>query len=106
GVRTPIRCWELFFLDGAIGLAAGHRPCFECRRARFRAFRDAWSAGDPGASRGGIPTASEIDDRLHAERVGPGRSKRTFRAALDGLPDGGVVTLEGRGPPLLPWGGR
>src|SRR3954453_2972411 len=45
-VMTPNRYTELFFLDEATGLAAGHRPCAECRRARFRAFRDAWAAGD------------------------------------------------------------
>ena len=47
-VMTPNRYTELFFLDEATGLAAGHRPCAECRRARFLAFRDAWAAGNHG----------------------------------------------------------
>lgn len=110
-VMTPNRYTELFFLDEATGLAAGHRPCAECRRGRFLAFRDAWAAG----SRYGLKTdnirAGTIDDRLHAERVGPDRSKRTFRAKLDDLPDGVFVTLgewEGesyliRGDMLLAW---
>jgi hypothetical protein len=96
-VMAPNRYTELFFLDEATALAAGHRPCFECRRARYLAFRDAWAAGSrlrPGAE---PVRAAMIDDRLHAERVGPGRVKRTFRADLDGLPDGVFVSLEGQG---------
>src|SRR5262245_61405643 len=55
-IMAPDRYTELFFLDEATGLAAGHRPCAECRRSRFLAFRDAWAAGvgegrDPGAIR-------------------------------------------------------
>lgn len=106
-VMSPDRYTELFFLDEATGLAAGHRPCFECRRARFLAFRDAWAAGNPGDSSGDPITASVIDDRLHAERVGPGRSKRTFTAKLDDLAGGVLVDLEGAhlvlGDALLAW---
>src|SRR6478736_1105547 len=40
------RSWtELFFLDEAIALAAGHRPCFFCRRQSAEAFRAAWATG-------------------------------------------------------------
>jgi hypothetical protein len=56
---------ELFFLDEATALAAGHRPCFECHRADARAFADAW-----GRARGGAaPTADAMDRTLHAERL-------------------------------------
>ena len=44
--RVPMarRSWtELFFLDEATAFAAGHRPCFYCRRDRAVAFRDAWA---------------------------------------------------------------
>ncbi|MGB8623555.1 MAG: hypothetical protein WCD16_12105, partial [Paracoccaceae bacterium] len=41
---TPGRYTELFFLDEAVALAAGHRPCAECRRADFLRYRDAWQA--------------------------------------------------------------
>jgi hypothetical protein len=92
-VMTPHRYTELFFLDEATGLAAGHRPCFECRRARFLAFRDAWAAGTLGGTEDDPITAATIDDRLHAERVTPPRSKQRYRADLDGLPDGVFVTL-------------
>jgi hypothetical protein len=87
-VMTPGLYTELFFLDEATALAAGHRPCAECRRERFDAFRAAWAA----AIGGELPRAPEVDGRLHAERAGAGRTKRTF-SALGGLPDGTFVTV-------------
>ncbi len=111
-VMTPGSYTELFFLDEATALAAGHRPCAECRHARFLDFCTAWRLAHPGD--GGSqqrPTADVIDRRLHAERVNPDRSKRTFKAALDELPDGVFVTFEAsseqayllRGDGLSPW---
>ena len=90
-VMTPGRYTELFFLDEATGLAAGHRPCFECRRQRFLAFQEAWRAGRSGRRRSSLPTAGEIDDRLHAERVAPEPHQGTFPARLGDLPDGVFV---------------
>ena len=96
-VMTPGHYTELFFLDEATALAAGHRPCAECRRGRFDVFRAL--AGDDGPR----PTAVEIDRRLHAERVTPDRTKRTHTASLDELPDGVFVLLPGgeRSPYLI-----
>jgi hypothetical protein len=96
-VMTPGRYTELFFLDEATALAAGHRPCAECRHTRFVDFCNSWGAAYP--SDGGLPrpTAAEIDRRLHAERLAPDRSKRLFVAALDELPDGVFVTVEAWG---------
>jgi hypothetical protein len=93
-VMQPGCYTELFFLDEATGLAAGHRPCAECQRQRFRAFRAAWVAGASNRGVNRTPTAVEIDDRLHGERVGAGEKVR-FGADLDALPDGVFVTLEG-----------
>lgn len=95
-VMAPDRYTELFFLDEATALAAGHRPCFECRRARFLAYRDAWAAGNCQIKPPDRVRVAMIDDRLHEERMGPGRSKGTFRANLDELPDGVFVTLDSR----------
>jgi hypothetical protein len=92
-VMTPGRYTELFFLDEATALAAGHRPCAECRHARFVAFRNAWEAANLGDGSSLRPTATAIDNRLHAERVGPGRSKQFFVARLAELPDGVFVTV-------------
>jgi hypothetical protein len=110
-VMTPNRYTELFFLDEATALAAGHRPCAECRHARFLAFCNAWKVAHPEPGSSPRPTADAIDTCLHAERVTANRSKRSFTAALDGLPDGVFVTVEAwgeqtylvRGDGLLEW---
>jgi hypothetical protein len=110
-VMAPNRYTELFFLDEATALAAGHRPCAECRHARFAAFRDAWAAGNRYLDGPGPVGADALDDRLHAERVGRERSKRTEPADIDDLPDGVFVTLDERdgdaylirGDQLLAW---
>ncbi len=60
---------EIFFLDEATALAAGHRPCFECRRAAARAFAAAWARADGTAP----PDAATMDRTLHAERLAPRR---------------------------------
>jgi hypothetical protein len=110
-VMSPGRYTELFFLDEATALAAGHRPCAECRHARFLAFCTAWAAAHPADSSSARPAADAIDRQLHAERVAPDRSKRSFVAALDGLPDGVFVAVPAwgeqaylvRGDSLLAW---
>ena len=110
-VMTPGRYTELFFLDEATALAAGHRPCAECRHARFLDFCNAWKTAHPSNNGSARPTADEIDSRLHAERMAPDRSQRSFVAALDELPDGAFVTVAAwgeraylvRGDRLLAW---
>ena len=72
---------ELFFLDEATALAAGHRPCFECRRADAQAFAR--------AAFGRAARAGEIDAALHRERMGP-RVAITPEAA-EALPAGAMV---------------
>lgn len=103
-LMTPGRYTELFFLDEATALAAGHRPCAECRRADYNRFRTAWVvAGLP--SRGGLPGAAEMDARLHAERLGATGDKATHPAHLADLPDGVFVIAAGDDQPLLLWEG-
>ena len=83
------RSWtELFFLDEATAFAAGHRPCFYCRRADAVKFRDAWAKGN----RSGRVSAKEMDATLHAERL-DGRGKRfhSLCVAVLELPDGAMV---------------
>ena len=83
---------ELFFLDEASALAAGHRPCAECRREAFERFRTAWARGNDYRGGGALPRAGEMDDRLQQDRVEPGgRGKRIYEAALGDLPDGAMV---------------
>ena len=62
------RSWtELFFLDEAVALAAGHRPCFLCRRRDAEAFRAAWE----NARGGKAPLAPEMDVRTAPRAAGP-----------------------------------
>ena len=98
---------ELFFLDEPTALAAGHRPCFECRRADALAFAAAWARGHRLAA---SPRAPAMDAVLHEQRL-DGRAKRRHRVTLDDLPDGAMVApiehpdraLAVRGSALLPW---
>ncbi len=95
---------ELFFLDEPTALAAGHRPCFECRRQDALAFSEAWQVAKHLRTR---PTAGEMDIALHRERL-DGRAKRMHRRDIDALPDGAFVALEEgafavRGDSLLRW---
>ncbi len=95
---------ELFFLDEVTALAAGHRPCFECRRSEALAFAEAVAKGIGAPVRLRAP---ELDRLLHAERL-DGRAKRIHRRRLGELPDGAVVSAGGeflavRGERLLRW---
>lgn len=92
---------ELFFLDEVTALAAGHRPCFECRRKDAERFARLFADSDRRA------TAAAMDKVLHAERLA-GKPKRLHRLALDALPDGAMVARAGAafarsGNRLLPW---
>jgi hypothetical protein len=92
---------ELFFLDEVTAFAAGHRPCFECRRRDAELFAQLFSGKKERAS------ASAMDRALHDQRL-DGKAKRTYRRTIDGLPDGAMVALdEGvfaiRGSRLLRW---
>ena len=95
---------ELFFLDEVTALAAGHRPCFECRRRDAADFADRWQRAFKLHVR---PRAADMDKVLHPERL-DGRSKRIHRTTFDDLPDGAVVVIDGsawavRGKALLRW---
>jgi hypothetical protein len=93
-VMFPRRYTELFFLDEAVSLAAGHRPCAECRRERFNAFKAAWNLGAPSPA-GTRLLADEIDRELHRTRIDRQKGKIRYRAPLDSLPDGCFIHLDG-----------
>jgi hypothetical protein len=94
-VMSPGTWTELFFLDEAVALAAGHRPCAYCRRPAFLAFQTAWiAAGLPGR------TAPEIDRTLHAARVARSRAQITHKAEIATLPDGTFIAVA-NAPALL-----
>lgn len=95
---------ELFFCDEVTALAAGHRPCMECRRSDALAYRAALMRGT------GLlvpPSFPEIDRLLDAERR-MGRRKRVHHLPADGLPDGAMIAdgtrwLAIRGDDALVW---
>ena len=100
----PGRFTELFFLDEATAMAAGHRACALCRRADYDRLTALWAQLHPGQV-----GADAIDAQLHGERLGPGaRAQRHHDAPLDGLPDATFVVRDGApwvvlGDQLLAW---
>jgi hypothetical protein len=96
----PGRLTELYFLDDVTGLAAGHRPCGECRHLEYQAFKGAFATAVNGGERAGAP---QIDERLHADRL-TGAGRRTYRAPLADLPDGTMI--ETAAGPWLIWRGK
>ncbi len=80
---------ELFFLDEVSAFAAGHRPCFECRRKAATRFAACWAEVRQLDL---PPKAGEMDRVLHAQRL-DGRDKRMTRADADTLPDGAMIRI-------------
>ena len=101
---APGKFTELFFLDEATALAAGHRPCGECRYEDYQHLAAMWADIHPG-KRG----ADAIDEQLDGERRDPRTKQRRFHEApFDDLPDGAFVMFEGEphlvlGTELLRW---
>jgi len=92
GWRRPVmarRSWtELFFLDEATAFAAGHRPCFFCRRDDANRFRAAWEKGNAVSD----VSARAMDAVLHQERLDRGRKRvHVLSVPLSELPDGTMV---------------
>lgn len=96
---------ELFFLDEVTALAAGHRPCFFCRRERASDFVQRFGAAFGNAE----PRAPQVDKRLHRERLASGGRPPIVAAdGLAGLPDGAMVAADAnayalRGGKALRW---
>ena len=96
GRKRPVmtgRNWtELFFLDEAVAMAAGHRPCGYCRRADYVRFVDAWTEAT-----GQRLKAPQMDKALHRARVhSKSRQQVTHRADIASLPNGAFITYGGR----------
>lgn len=96
---------ELFFLDEVTALAAGHRPCFYCRRAQASDFAARFGHALGITS----PRAGDIDGHLHGERLAAGAVRSEFAAeAVADLPEGAMVSIDGMPHALwenrlLPW---
>ncbi|MDR7033044.1 hypothetical protein [Mesorhizobium sp. BE184] len=96
---------ELFFLDEVTALAAGHRPCFFCRRERAIDYASRFGAAFDIAE----PRAPMADARLHRERLASGgRPVPLACKELGLLPDGAMIAADGQAFAIrqgrgLPW---
>lgn len=111
GRKRPLmspKCYtELFFYDEATALAAGHRPCCECRRDDYNRFRQAWLKGNPQYGLATNVKIDEIDRILQRERVDSDGQKVPFEAELGELPDGTMIVLPGESDAAgLVWHGK
>lgn len=95
---------ELFFLDEATALAAGHRPCADCRRERYNEFKAAWCGANPELAISSSVSITQIDKQLHAERAIRGGGKVTFETAFENIPEG--TLMEVNGSAYLLWNGH
>jgi len=104
---APHRCTPLFFLDDAVALAAGHRPCGECRRADYLAYKGAVAEGLGDVGGLDRPWAGSLNRRLAAERLHRGRGlvramdRRTWTADIADLPRSTVLLDDNRRAYLL-----
>lgn len=86
-LMAPGNYTELFFLDETVALAAGHRPCAECRRQDYLAFRRAWDQAF-----GERPPLAVLDRQMHASRIDRNaHAQRRHKASSTDLPDGTFV---------------
>ncbi|WP_323763039.1 hypothetical protein [Maricaulis sp.] len=104
-LMAPGNYTELFFTDEAVALAAGHRPCAECRRADFNRFRAAFASAHPD-----LPNpvrAADMDRLMHKARVhSRSRAQVTHEAKLADLPEAVFFRASENGPPLVRWRGK
>lgn len=92
-VMRPGLYTELFFLDEATALAAGHRPCAECSREQFDYFRILWAQANPRLAKSKKPPAPFLDNVLHRERITADNKKVLYEAPLSQLPNGSFISL-------------
>jgi hypothetical protein len=104
-LMTPGHYTELFFLDEATALAAGHRPCAECQRERFTRFRDLWATANPELAATSRPAATVLDAAIHRERTAPIAHDSGSCTSIENMPDGVFVTDDGRTAYLIMAGG-
>ena len=104
-LMTPGNYTELFFTDEAVTLAAGHRPCAECRREDFNRFRDAFARAHPDLPQ--PVRAPDMDRVTHTARVvSRSRAQVTYEAMLSELPEGVFFKIAPAGGPLVRWQGK
>lgn len=86
---------ELFFLDEATALSAGHRPCGDCRRDRFKEFKLRWQMANAESGNANSIGIGDIDKQMHVERTEPDGSKVTYQSSLNEVPNGVFISIDG-----------
>jgi hypothetical protein len=92
-VMAPDRWTELFFLDEATALSAGHRPCFECRRQDALHFKECWIKGNPSHDFTKATSINRMDEIIHLERISTERKKVLHQRRLSDIPDGTFLVI-------------
>lgn len=106
-IMAPGQYTELFFLDEATALAAGHRPCGTCQKSRYEIFKQLWVKANTELLPGKGATIQEIDECLHAERRSSAVEGVGWTAILGDLPDGTFILVEDDPmQPYLIWASR
>lgn len=93
-VMMPDRWTELFFLDEATAFAAGHRPCFECRKEDAQRFKSCWISGNPQYHFDRKTSINLIDEVIHRERIDDDKKKITHQRISSDLPDGTFILIQ------------
>jgi len=94
-VKPTFSYSELFFLDEATALSAGHRPCKDCQPLRFAKFKRTWIAANINDQTPGRVLISEVDTQLELERLDMEQRKVTFKTPLSELPTGAMFAEDG-----------
>lgn len=94
-VMCPDRYTELFFLDEVTAFSAGHRPCNDCQKDRFKEFKKSWLSANQSIYQMKSFNMSDIDEILHNERFLAGE-KVTFKEIANKLPSGAFVEIDGK----------
>lgn len=94
-LMDPNRNTQLFFLDEATALSAGHRPCAFCRREDFNSFKDFWLKGNPNYGFDKKTKIGYVDAVLHQERIDGKHCKVTYQDQTDTLPNGAFILYDG-----------
>jgi hypothetical protein len=92
-VMTVDRWTELFFLDEATAFAAGHRPCFECRRVDAQRFKSCWIQGNPSYRFTMKTSITAIDEVIHQERIDNKKKKVVHERAPSDVPEGAFILI-------------
>ncbi len=102
-LMTPGAYTELFFLDEATALAAGHRPCAECRREDFSRFKQLWLEANPGRVPHCSKSIKPIDQAIFDDCFSDALTRSFYTAVAPELPDGTMVVIDDS--PWLLWNG-